>query len=397
MPSGSRTPRGPALPLLVALLVSLAISSVVAYSSFSSSPAYSSPKRLALSAEDFSVSPPFLSPDYGSGVLSFVANSALNATLSTPRALPEANSTSREEVNFSVYWGYLFRWSISISPGYVNGSAAAGNAGGSRLWISVVPSEAVPSQEGEVVIGLVGPGGVPKEDVRVLANASGSLPVLSFAYARGRLVVAEGNRTLASFPASSFSPSPLLLVEAEKGAPVLLTLNYVSFWDEASLWAQRVGAAERAFALSFPFSFVPLAVAAVEWRRALKGMRWIVRALGANLAAPFAVAAVGLLLAAAVAYSLINFSLADSLSVYAYLALVAAVVAAAIDERRKGKRSGEEGDEEREGRKRRELRPERVGVRPRGLRRGARDQPSRLAGSAFGRDERPFASRRGRR
>ena len=355
MPSGSRTPRGPALPLLVALLVSLAISSVVAYSSFSSSPAYSSPKRLALSAEDFSVSPPFLSPDYGSGVLSFVANSALNATLSTPRALPEANSTSREEVNFSVYWGYLFRWSISISPGYVNGSAAAGNAGGSRLWISVVPSKAAPSQEGEVVIGLAGPGGVPKGDVS-LANASGSLPALSFAYAGGRLVVAEGNRTLASFPASSFSPSPLLLVEAEKGAPVLLTLNYVSFWEEASLLAQRVGAAERAFALSFPLSFVPLAVAAVERRRALRGMRWAVRALGANLAAPFAVAAVGLLLASAVAYSLSDVWLADSLSVYAYLALVAAVVAAAVDEWRKGKRRGGEGDEEREGRKRSELR-----------------------------------------
>ena len=162
------------------------------------------------------------------------------------------------------------------------------------------------------------------------------------------MVVAEGNRTLASFPASSFSPSPLLLVKAEKGAQVLLMLNYVSFWDEASLWAQRAGAAERAFALSFPFSFVPLAVAAVEWRRTLMGMKWAVSALGANLAAPFAVAAVGLLLAAAVAYSLSDVWLADSVSVYAYLALVAAVVAAAIDERRKGRKSDGEGDEERE-------------------------------------------------
>ncbi|MGC8724869.1 MAG: hypothetical protein ACP5VF_13515, partial [Acidobacteriota bacterium] len=201
-PSGPRHPI--LLALLVALLISLPISSSFAYYAFATSPAYSAAKAFPFPSSSFSVSPSYLSSDYDHGILSFMANSALNASLAAPPSLPSLPASSRAEVNFSIYWGYLFRWNFSVSPGYVNGS---------RVFVYVVPSGGAPSTSGTLIAGG-----------KRVGEVNGSA-LLHFLFSKGEVKLVEGNSTLAAWRAPAFTPSPLVVLRAERGAMVLLDMN----------------------------------------------------------------------------------------------------------------------------------------------------------------------------
>jgi hypothetical protein len=122
--------------------------------------------------------------------------------------------------------------------------------------------------------------------------------------------------------------SPEIEVSAEKGALVLLHVNYVSVTAVRSMEWLKVQNALRSFLYSMG-SYPLFLIAAIERRRIVQ-----------DPAIPFAAVAVGLLLAAAVAFSLGAGALANSLSVYAYFALLVAVAAAVVSSAiRRGKGS----------------------------------------------------------
>jgi len=336
-------PSSLALRLFAALLLSLALaSSLYAYALYSFSPV-SSPSVYSYPVSSFRVSSsssspfPLPSSDYEAGVLSFASNSALNVTLS-PASSPPPNLTTPPylaNLTFSLYWGYLFRWSFYVSPGSLGGEAVS---------VAFVPfnSSSSPSPLARVLV-----------NGRAVANASGSA-TLTFSYdsVKERLRLLEGNSTLATW-SGSFSPSPSVGVRAEKGAPVLLNLNYVSLSSERDYAPARAQRAATYFA--YGLLSLPLFVAvAVEWEPFSSLFSRALSFAEVRLTKYFALAALVLGGAAGTyEYALRDEPLANDFALAAYFVLLVAVLLELLkvdrEVRRGGRSEGRDGRKNREG------------------------------------------------
>jgi len=326
-------PSSLALRLFAALLLCLALaSSLYAYALYSFSPV-SSPSVYSYPVSSFRISSssspssspfPLASSDYEAGVLSFASNSALNVTLS-PASSPPPNLTTPPylaNLTFSLYWGYLFRWSFYVSPGSLSGEAVS---------VAFVPlnSSSSPSPLARVLV-----------NGRAVANASGSA-TLTFSYdsVKERLRLLEGNSTLATW-SGSFSPSPSVGVRAEKGAPVLLNLNYVSLSSERDYALARAQRAATYFA--YGLLSLPLLVAvAVEWEPFSSLFSRALYFAEARLTKYFALAALVLGGAAGTyEYALRDEPLANDFALAAYFALLVAVLLELLKVDREVRRGG---------------------------------------------------------
>ncbi len=312
------------LVLIIPLAMALCLSSIFAAYSYYTTPSLSSPARFALNST--SVSPTSLSPDLEAGVLSFLSSSTERVVItpSSSSPLPSwAILPYAENMTFSLSWGSLRLWNASVSPGLLNGT---------RVYAFISSSSPSGSQS---VLAFEGR----------MVNSSNST-LITFEREGDRVEALLGKSVLWSGN-GKLTFSPEIEVSAEKGALVLLHVNYVSVTAVRSMEWLKVQNALRSFLYSMG-SYPLFLLAVVERRR-----------IAQDLAIPFAAAAVTLLLAAAVAFSLGREALANSLSVYAYYALIAAVVAAAarawIEGRRKNrkekadKKEGEEKSEESRG------------------------------------------------
>ncbi len=320
------------LAVIVALLLALAVSYGLSYRAYSSLPSRSNATAVPLSS--FSVSPSRFSGYYDHGILSFISESASDISISpsnstsSPSLLPSSSSPSSyfSNITFSLYWGYLFRWNFSVSPGYVNGS---------RLYLCVVPASNLPSENASLLYG----------GKRLSANLSGSLTLLFSSTPSSTSVLLDGNETLLTLKAP-LSPSPQINVSADRGALVLLHVNYVTLSYAKSFQEQRASTARSSFLYSFIPSLAVFEAVAVERKRAYLVSRSALLFAERRLLLPLSV----LFLASggAASYFLLKglSTPANDAALVAYFSLVAAVALelhSVYRSERKGEQKVEEG------------------------------------------------------
>ncbi|WP_449462577.1 hypothetical protein PQ610_00545 [Tardisphaera miroshnichenkoae] len=314
------------IAVVIAFLLALAVSYAVSYLSYSSIPVRSNATTTPLS---FSISPPSFSRYYDHDILSFLSNSPTVVTMS-PSNFTAPSSPSFYNLTFSLYWGYLFRWNLSVSPGLVNGS---------RLYVSVVPSSSsssfLPSTNASLFY----------EGRRLPVNLSGSLSLLFSSTPSSTSAVLEGpsNATLLKLN-SPLSPSPEIAVSAEKGGLVLLQVNYVTLSRAESFEAKREGAARSSFLFTFIPSLAAFEAVAIERRRALSLSR-VALSLAERFTLPLAVLFLASGGAAGYLYLKGMMPLANDAALVGYFSLLAAValeLAKVYGEEREEKKEKEE-------------------------------------------------------